>query len=262
MGVIYRPTGRAGEYSHLAVNLYKGCYHGCTYCYGPAVTRKPNFHKVQSLREGVLKKLAKEAPKYAGTDERVLLCFACDPYQPIDSTVKATRAAIEILRANDIPFQILTKGGCRAIRDFDLYGPYDTFGTTLTFLEDEKSRRYEPRAPLPFDRIATIKFAKKKGIETWVSLEPVIETAASLEIIRQTHSFVDYFRIGKLNHAGLFFSHIGTGLSAADWREFGIKAIKLCRDFGVDYYIKKDLAKYMDGVWFNNTDRRKIKRKD
>ena len=257
MGVIYRPAGRAAEYSHLAVNLYVGCNHGCVYCYVPDFMHNPEFHEIQAVRNGVVEKLAKEAPDYAGTDERALLCFACDPYQLLDEYEKATRGAIEILRANDVPFQVLTKGGMRAARDFELYGPYDAFGTTLTFLDDENSRKYEPGAALPGDRIAAIKLAKKRDIETFISLEPVLDVKASLEIIRRTHEFVDHFRIGKLNHK----SHKTLGLESPDWRKFGKAAVGLCRDFGVDYYVKKDLAEFMDGIPFTNTDRRKIKRK-
>lgn len=258
MGVIYQPAGRAGEYSHLAVNLYVGCNHRCVYCYGKDVMRNPDFHKIQAVRNGVIEKLAKEAPDYARTDERVLLCFACDPYQLLDEEEKVTRAAIEILRANDVPFQVLTKGGMRAARDFDLYGPYDAFGTTLTLLDEEQSRQYEPGAALPADRIAAIKLAKEKDIETWVSLEPVLDAKQSLEIIRQTHEFVDHFKIGTLNH----ISHKTLGLETPNWRDFGKKVIQLCREFKTDFYIKKDLATHLDGIWFTNTDRRKVKRKD
>ncbi len=253
MGVIYRPAGRAGEFSHLAANLYVGCSHGCMYCYVPDYTHNNEFHTKQSVRKDVIYQLRREAPNFTGTDEQVLLCFTCDPYQPLDDTEQITRQAIKILRANDVPFQVLTKGGIRATRDFDLYGPYDTFGTTLTLLDDDKSRLHEPRAALPQERIAAIKLAKEKGIETFVSLEPVVEPAASLEIIHQTRTFVDHFRIGKLNH-------VDTGITAQSWRRFGIAAIQLCRDLGVDYYIKADLAKYLDGIHFFNTDKRKVKR--
>lgn len=36
MHIIYKTTGRAREYSELAVNLYQGCAHACAYCYAPA----------------------------------------------------------------------------------------------------------------------------------------------------------------------------------------------------------------------------------
>jgi len=252
MGIIYRPAGRAAEYSFLAANLYVGCSHGCLYCYVPDFTHNNDFAVKQSVRKDVLYQLQREAPNFAGTDERVLLCFACDPYQPLDDTEQITRKAIEILRDNDVPFQVLTKGGMRAARDFDLYGPDDAFGTTLTLLDEDKSKLHEPHAALPAERIEAIKLAKEKGIETWASLEPVIEPATSLEIIRQTHRIVDHFRIGKMNHCDK--------LTAGEWRRFGSKAIQLCREFKVDYYIKADLAKYLDGIHFYNTDKRKVKK--
>lgn len=251
MGIIYRPTGRAEDYSFLAVNHYRGCGHGCEYCYVPATTRNEKFFTEQSVRKGVLEQLRKEAPKFAGTNERVLLCFSCDPYQVLDAETRTTREVIKILREHDIPFQILTKGGTWAVRDFKFYGPNDLFGTTMTFLVEKKSRKYEPHAALPQDRFNAIREAKKAGIETFVSLEPVIDEKQTLEIIRQTQEFVDLFRIGKLNHES----------SDIDWRKFGKKAIELCRAWGTDYYIKHDLAQYLSGISFCNVDERKVKRK-
>lgn len=250
MGIIYRPAGRAAEYSHLAANLYVGCSHSCMYCYVPDVMHNNNFFTKQTVRKDVLYQLQREAPNFAGTDERVLLCFTCDPYQPLDDTEQITRKAIEILRDNDVPFQVLTKGGMRAARDFDLYGSCDVFGTTLTFLDPQKSKLHEPNAALPAERIEAIEKAKSEGIETWVSLEPVIDARQSLEIIRQTHQIVDHYKIGILNHVA----------SNINWRKFGIQAVNLCREFETDYYIKKDLAKHLDGIPFYNTDRRRVKR--
>ena len=250
MGIIYRPEGRAQEYSWLALNIYKGCGHGCVYCYGPDVTRNKEFFTEQSVRNDVFEQLRKEAPKFAGTDERVLLCFTCDPYQQLDAETRTTREVIKILREFDIPFQVLTKGGTWAVRDFQYYGQYDAFGTTMTFLDENKSRKHEPHAALPADRIEAIIEAKKAGVETWVSLEPVIDAKESLDIIRQTHEHVDLFRIGKLNHKR----------SDINWRDFGQQAIELCRDFGTDYYVKRDLAQHLSGISFCGIDKRKVKR--
>jgi len=255
MGIIYRPKGRAAEYAHLAINHYVGCAHGCEYCYVPAVLHVPKtkFHSDVKARKDILYKLTREAPNFAGTDERVLLCFTCDPYQPLNDELNLTRDVIEILKANDIPFQVLTKGGMRAAADFDLYGPNDAFATTLTLLDFAKSQSIEPNAATPASRIRAISVAHSKDIKTWVSLEPVIDTKASLELIRLTHTFVDHYKIGKLNHAS-------GDLTYQALRRFGIAAIQLCREYGVDYCIKADLAKYLDGILFTNTDTRKIKR--
>lgn len=255
MGVIYEPSGRAEEFAHLAVNLYVGCEHGCDYCFVPDFMHisKNDFQVKVSVRQNVLHRLKLDAPNYAGTDKRVLLCFSCDPYQPFDDEKKTTREAIKILKANNIPFQILTKGGMRAARDFDLYGPDDLFGTTLTLLDKDKSEIHEWKAAPPEERIASLYAAKSRGIGTFVSCEPVFEPAVTLEIIRQTHTVVDQYRIGKMNHQK-------ETVSAQAWRRFGIAAIQLCREFKMDYYIKADLAKYLDGVHFYNTDKRKVKR--
>jgi len=253
MGIIYRPAGRAEEYSHLAANLYIGCAHGCKYCYGPVAMKNPDFFTRQNPRSMVIERLKKEAPKYQGTDERVLLCFGCDPYQPLDKKHRRTRQAIEIFKDHDIPFQVLTKAGLAACRDFDLYGPHDMFAVTLTLLDESESRLWEPRAALPAERIESLELAGRMGIVTWVSLEPVIDPEQSLELIRQTHHCVGHYKIGKMNHAK-------QDLSWSQWRDFGIKAVRLCRELGVDFYIKEDLAKYLDGISFTNTDKRKIKR--
>jgi len=250
MRIIYRPTGRAREFSYLAINHYKGCGHRCEYCYSPNVTHNPDFFTKHLPKPAVLENVRKDAPQIAGTDERVLLCFATDPYQPLNDELGLTREILKILRANDVPFQILTKGGMRAVPDFDLYGQHDAFATTLTFLDVLKSKQFEPGAATPEDRILAILLAKKRGIETWVSLEPVLDAEQSLEIIRRTHNFVDLYKIGKLNYRQ----------SKIQWRRFGIRAIKLCREYSKNYYIKDDLARFLDGFPFTNTDTRRIKR--
>jgi len=251
MSVIYSPSGRAKEYSLLACNLFAGCVHGCEYCYAPQTLHvtPEQFRADAKPRPGILEKLRKEAPKLHGTDKRVLLCFTSDPYQPEDIEVGVTRQALRILREYDIPFQVLTKGGMRAARDFDLYGPNDAFATTLTFISKHRSLEFEPKAAGPGDRLTAIRRAKDKDINTWVSLEPVLNPRDSLRFIEITHPMVNLFKIGKLNHKD----------NDTDWRRFGCEAIELCEKHEVPYYIKDDLAKYLEGVNFTNTDTRIVK---
>jgi len=229
--VIYVPRGKAREYSGLAANLYRGCGHGCKYCYAPAATHRSleEFHD-PAPREKLLERLRKEAHKFAGHGA-VLLCFTCDPYQPIEENHVITRRAIEILHEAGVPVTILTKGGRRAERDFDLLGPEDSIGATLTFVKDHDSLAWEPGAALPGERIAMLKHAKGHGLRTWVSIEPVIDPEQSLRSIEMSAEFVDEFKIGKLNYLR----------RDIDWHDFGQRAIMLLESLGKNYYIKRDL---------------------
>jgi len=200
MPLIYEPAGRAREFAALALNCYRGCDHGCLYCYAPAATRRTmeDFWKPEP-RPDFLTRLRKEAIELEPTDP-ILLCFSTDPYCNLDVELKHTREAIKILHQSGHAVNVLTKGGKRALRDLDLFTPRDAFATTLTLLDDTASYHWEPGAALPGDRIATIREFHAAGIPTWVSLEPVLDPAVALEIIRRTHAFVDLFKVGRLNY--------------------------------------------------------------
>ncbi len=252
--VIYKPTGRAGEIARLACNLYDGCVHGCRYCYVPAIQHKDPevFHRAAAPRKDILARLEVAAAKFTKTKHRVLFCFTCDPYQPV-AVEGLTGGAIEILRRYDIPFQILTKAGLAATVDFDKFTDRDMFGVTLTLLDAIKCFTIEPKAASPTDRIVALELAKDKKIKTFVSLEPVVDPDVSLEIIRHTHAVVDHYHIGKMNH-----QDESEDLSAYAWRTYAEAAIKLCEHYGVTYYVKKDLAKFLDGLTWTDTDIRTV----
>lgn len=238
MSIIYQPAGRAKEYCAQAANLYRGCSHGCKYCYAPSALRMDRevFHKQAEPRKDVIAKLKKDAKsgKYKGP---VLLCFTTDPYQPINDDYGITRQAIEILKDNNIPIEILTKGGNRALDDLDLLDSSDKIGATLTFIEEEDSLKWEPFAALPAERFNMLREAKKKGIQTWASLEPVIDTEQTLNIIDQTMDYVDLFKVGKLNHHPT--------AKTIDWREFTHEVVDLMNFYRLEYYLKNDIKMYL-----------------
>lgn len=251
ISTIYEPAGRAKEYSHLALNLMTGCSFACSYCYCPDFLHIPReqFHSRVQPRKGIIDALSEQAPRFSGTNKRVLLNFVGDPFCPQAIKAGVTREALEILRGHDIPFQTLSKAGLAACRFLDLYRPgMDTFAVTLTVWRSDDSVRYEPRAALPKERIESLVQARDRSIETWVSLEPVLEPEQSLELIKATASAVDLFKIGTLNHAK----------SDTDWRDFGFRAIDLCERLGKRYYIKQDLVKRLQGIRFHNSDNRTI----
>jgi N6-adenosine-specific RNA methylase IME4 len=135
--LIYAPAGQAGEYAPLSANPYRGCGHGCAYCYVPAVIRmsRPEFDATATPKTDYLENLKKDAAKYQalGITEQVMLSFTTDVYNPINTSL--TRPVIQILRDHGLGFCVLTKGGSRALADIDLYRPdRDAFAATLTSL--------------------------------------------------------------------------------------------------------------------------------
>lgn len=239
MSIIYKPKGAALEYCELALNIYSGCSHACQYCYAAAATFKTREAFIKAkIRINIMTQIAKEAPQHSGKE--VLLCFTCDPYQWIDSHFKLTRLAIMELQKNGVDVTVLTKGGKRSERDFDLLQTNGSkYGASLTFLIDIDSIKWEPGASLPGERIETLKKAKSLGIKTWASLEPVIDPWQTLEIIKKTHEFVDIFKVGKLNH--------NKRAKEIDWKRFGNEAIDLLESYGKEYYIKNDLRTCLSG---------------
>jgi DNA repair photolyase len=242
--LIYEPKGRAREYAALACNVYRGCDHACVYCYAPSATQRQRADFVLSSTRGpdFLPSLEREAARLSRTGaagKQVLLSFTCDPYQAIDAQHQVTRRAIQILHRNGFNVCTLTKGGYRALRDLDLFGAHDAFATTMTLLDDAASLEWEPGAALPSERIDTIRQFHAAGITTWVSLEPVIDPAAALEIIRLTHQFVDLYKVGKMNYHPI--------ANEIDWRQFALDAVSLLDSLSKRYYVKNDLAAFLPG---------------
>jgi DNA repair photolyase len=249
MTAIYEPQGRAAEYAGLAINQYIGCVHGCRYCYAAALGKRLGVKTGEvRARAGVIESLKKQAPKLAGDKRRVLLSFLSDPYPPIEDELFLTREVMTILGVHGMGFQVLTKAAQRATEDFDLYTARDMFAVTLTFPDHRRSYEWEPMANNPLERIDALRIAHEFGIRTWASIEPVLDPAASLEVMDMAAPFVDLFKIGKVNHQK----------NETDWRAFGIASVELCRKLGKPYFIKNDLAAHLNGFEYASTDTRLV----
>src|SRR3990172_3520657 len=243
---IYAPAGQAGEYAPLAANPYRGCGHGCAYCYVPLVLKMQRRESDLPAkgRPDYLVNLEKDARKYqaAGITEQVMLSFTSDAYHPGDNSL--TRPVIETLQGHGLGVCTLTKGGTRALRDLDLFRPQrDAFASTLTSLDDAFSLKWERHAALPSDRLAALKKFHDAGIFTWVSLEPTLDIESSLQIVRETHGFVDLYKIGRVNYLPM--------TKTADWKDYTLRMIELCRALGVQHYIKLDLQPFLPDGYHN-----------
>ena len=231
---IYEPKGKAKEYGDLALNIYTGCPHRCYYCFAPGVLHKDReaFHSHVEPRPGIVEEVRKQLEKEKITGKLIHLCFTCDPYPTgYDST--ATREIIKLLKEHGNHVQILTKGNGN--RDFDLLDENDWYGVTIS-CDDTIKNAVEPLAVSVGSRLVTLKEAKKHGIKTWVSFEPVIDPAAVKYCIIHSFDLFDKVKVGKLNYHP----------SDIAWGEFGRDIENLLKEAGVDYYIKDSLRAEME----------------
>ncbi len=236
MDIIYEPKGKAKEYAGLACDIYSGCTHGCVYCYAKYYTRDV-FYQTASPRKNFIDRLKKGVAQLGQGCPEILLSFHGDVYQPAENDLNLTRQALEILRDANLPFTVLTKGGTRAARDFDILEGYGKarFGTTLIFTEQADADYWEPGAASIENRIQAIKAAHSRGILTWVSIEPVIDPVQAIQMVQLIHPFVDQWKVGKINY------HKDIE-DAVDWRKFRKEITDLFQEIGADFYLKKSLT--------------------
>ena len=226
MKPIYVPKGKAKEYGDYAINIYTGCPHECFYCFAPNVLHrnKESFHRIVSPRAYIVEETRKQIIREGITGKLIHLCFTCDPY-PTGYDTTTTREIIKVLKEYGNHVQILTKGN--GSRDFDLLDENDWYGITLDGTEC--------KAPIT-DRLYSLSEAKRRGIKTWVSFEPVTNAQKFFHELRLVLNFADKIKIGKLNYHP----------SNIDWKSFGKDAEALCKFIGVDYYIKDGLRAEMN----------------
>ena len=251
MSKIYEPKGRAREYSPLALNLYKGCTHGCQYCYVPRIFGKWNKNYDHGDCQPAFdpSELKKSAAKLQGCGKQILLSFTSDPYCGIDNT--PTRKALEILNRYQHHVAILTKGGTRCLKDIDLFRQFGNrikIGATLTFDNWKDSKEWEPGGAMPLDRIEALKQLHDEGITTWASFEPVIIPEQSLHMLEMAAPHLSHCKIGKLNNYN--------GLDAKiDWASFIREAVGICRHHNLPFYVKDDLATFNQGTELRSEER-------
>lgn len=234
MSILYAPSGKAAEYSPLAVNVYSWCDHGCEYCYVPSIFRKAR-HEDPHGRMDLTRKLDREISKWSGERKQVLLCFTTDAYQKLDEQARETRNVLKSLHRGRFPVAILTKGGTRCMYDLDAFrwfGNNIKVGATLTMDNDTDSLRVESKAALPDERLEMLRQLHAAGIKTWASIEPVIDPAQSLRMMERSLPFCDAYKVGKLNHRS----------NTTDWAAFLKAAVDLLTKHGKPFYVKDDLA--------------------
>lgn len=198
--------------ANYCINPYLGCEHGCKYCYASFMctfSNRPkdswgNFLDVKINAPEIIKQELKKKKQLKANLGTVHIGSVCDPYQPEEKKYKITRKILkEFLNYPKKSFNlsILTKSNL-ITRDIDILRKFKNIevGITISTLDEEVCRRFEPHAPSPAKRIKALKKLDNFGIKTYVFIGPILPGLTQPEnIIRQVANNTDKIWLENLN---------------------------------------------------------------
>ena len=179
--VINRVKGMAFKWS---INPYKGCVHGCHYCYARRyhafidLNPSEDFTGVILVRANAPEVLRRELARRSWKRETVALGTATDPYQPIEGRYRITRGILEALRDYRTPVSIVTKG-TMIVRDLDVLVEMASragasVAMSISTLDRETWRRLEPGTAPPWQRLRAVQKLSEAGVEAGILIAPIV----------------------------------------------------------------------------------------
>ena len=167
-----------------SINPYKGCEHGCIYCYARpshaymGLSPGLDFESRIFFKPEAARLLEQELSKPRYVCKRIHIGGNTDPYQPVERDLKSTRSILEVLQRFRHPFSIITKS-VLITRDADILGAMAAEGlasacVSITTLDRGLARAMEPRASTPAKRLEAIRRLSEAGVPVTVGFAPVI----------------------------------------------------------------------------------------
>ena len=178
----------------LTVNPYRGCEHGCVYCFARPTHSYLNLSPGLDFETRIIakvnaaEKLREAFASRAYEASTLNIGAATDAYQPVERKLGITRSVIEVLSECAHPFSLVTKSS-GIERDLDLIAPMAerslvAIYVSVTSLDPGLARILEPRAAAPHRRLRTIEALARAGVPVGVSVSPIIPFLNEPEIER------------------------------------------------------------------------------
>ncbi len=176
----------------FSVNPYRGCEHGCIYCYARPSHEYLGFSAGLDFESRIMVKrhapdlLRAELLASRWVPQVVEMCGNTDCYQPVERVLRLTRACLEVFLELRNPVAVITKNEL-ATRDVDILSAlarerlvHVTF--SITTLDESLARAMEPRTSAPRRRMHAVRTLADAGVPTSVSVAPVIPGLTDEEI--------------------------------------------------------------------------------
>jgi len=175
-----------------SLNPYRGCEHGCIYCYARPTHEYLGFSAGLDFENKIMVKmnapelLRAEVESLRWQPQTLVMSGVTDPYQPVEKKLQITRGCLEVLAKFKNPVAIITKNRL-VTRDIDLLcelAKYNAVAVNLsvTSLDPNLQRVLEPRTSSPQARLDAIRQLRSAGIPTGVMVAPVIPGLTDHEI--------------------------------------------------------------------------------
>lgn len=159
-----------------AVNPYRGCAHGCSYCYAQDVTRfelgRP-WGQVCEVKANIVDVLKKELSR--GARGVYGIGTVTDPYQPVEERHQLTRGCLAVLKQKGASVSVLTKSPL-VLRDLDLLRDWEgaEVGMSVGTMDTDVARVIEPGAPGPERRFEALRALSDAGVEVYLMAAPIV----------------------------------------------------------------------------------------
>jgi len=171
------------------LNPYRGCTHGCHYCYARRyhvqfeMNADDEFASVILVKKNFVEVLARELERPSWKGEYVAVGTATDCYQPIEGHYKLTRRAIEALLRRRNPMGVVTKGPM-VVRDTDLLVALGKLTTCTVYMSvptvDERAwQLLEPGTAPPLQRLRAVRELVDAGVNAGVLMNPIVPGISS-----------------------------------------------------------------------------------
>ena len=167
-----------------SINPYKGCEHGCIYCYARpshawmGLSPGLDFESRIFFKPDAARLLEQELAKPRYVCKRIHIGGNTDPYQPVERETQSTRSILQVMQRFRQPYSIITKS-VLITRDADILGPMGRDGLawamiSITTLDRGLARAMEPRASTPAKRLEAVSRLADAGCPVGVGVAPVI----------------------------------------------------------------------------------------
>ena len=167
-----------------SINAYKGCEHGCVYCYARPthayldLSPGLDFETRIFYKTGVRERLIEELGHRSYRCRTIAMGTNTDPYQPVEKRLRITRAILEVALEHRHPVSIVTKSKL-ILRDQDILAELAELQlvnvmVSVTTLSNELKVKLEPRTASPAARLRTIEGLRGRGVPVGAMAAPVI----------------------------------------------------------------------------------------